>query len=312
MTHLLEARKLFGAEVLPGGFSHCAGPYGIVVDGFLRVFFTSRMYDGAGLVSQPFFIDIDLSTFSLLGPANPILLPKAEPGSYREHGIFPFSVYETQGEYLIALATGWSRRVSVDVETAVGVFFSLDGGVNWIEDGKGPKFSAQRNEPFLVCDVCYLEHNGEFYCAYVFGTDWCPGPNGNLERTYKIGTMKASHFEELTNGSGEQSIPELVKEEVQAYPNLRIDSNGNLEMVFCWRFRENFRVDPKNSYKLAFAKSKDGFTWQRQELKFDLRNLDGAKQMQCYPSYVSFGRETYLLFNGDNFGETGVYISSRL
>ena len=62
-------------------------------------------------------------------------------GCFDEHGIFPMSVVRHGGE-LLGYTTGWSRRASVSVETAIGLAVSRDGGRTFARTGPGPVLAA--------------------------------------------------------------------------------------------------------------------------------------------------------------------------
>lgn len=310
LMRIENARLLIGPEVLPSGYSHMSGPYLIEIGDRCRLFFTSRHRDGDDkVISSPFFLDLDKHDLKPIGVVTPIQLGFPGLGSYREHGVFPFSVYPFGGHgALMALATGWQRRLDVDVETAVGVFFSLDHGLTWAQNSCGPRFSASRREPFLVCDASYLDLGQEKVLAYAFGVDWAADDLGVPQRRYLIGANSAVSFHELQNGDGVAVIPTKVEEEVQAYPNLLSVGVDTILMAFCWRKRFGFREDSDKGYKLGFAEKNTSGSWVRA----DVLSVDfpvGSAKMQCYPSFFSSGDGIRLLFNGDEFGRTGVFVA---
>ena len=115
--------RLFGEEILPVGYTHTSGPFGIHREQTFRVFFTSRTSDEKGLVtSHPFFVDVDPETLRVTGRPKKLNLPIPLLGSYRTNGIFPFSVFELSDGTLMAMATGWNRMLEVSVETRWGFF----------------------------------------------------------------------------------------------------------------------------------------------------------------------------------------------
>jgi hypothetical protein len=299
--------RIISPEVLPAGFTHLSGPYGIHFNGVLRVFFTSRKVSGQSfLESVPFFIDLDPTTYEALSPAIQVTYPKAELGSYRIHGVFPLSVFDIGAGALLGLPTGWRRHSGIDVETGIGEWLSLDGGKSWVEFGVGPKFSAVNDEPFLVCDAGYLEFQGEHFLAYAFGLSWRPDKEGEPQRRYVISVVRASDFGKLQNGQAKESIPKASALEVQAFPHLSI-SNNEMRMFFCFRSEFDFRSGDNNSYKLALATSSDGKNWSRDAESLDIEYGEGAEEMQCYPSFVRNKDCGLLLFNGDGFGRTGIF-----
>ena len=299
--------RVVGPEVLPPGFSHLTGPYGVDIGGTLRIFFTSRRKtEGKSLESVPFFIDVDPDTLECLSSAVEVRYPKAELGSYRVHGVFPLSVFDLGSGALMGLPTGWRRHKGVDVETGIGEWLSLDGGVSWSEFGIGPKFSAGQNEPFLVCDASYQFFNNRHFLAYAYGVSWDLDVHSEPQRRYLITVINERSYGKLRLGAAHSSIPLSLVNEVQAFPHISI-SGGEMRMFFCYRSEFDFRSDTNSSYKLALATSVDGEKWVRESPSLEIKFGDGATKMQCYPTYLKINDRGILLFNGDGFGRTGIY-----
>lgn len=299
--------NIIGPEVLPKGFSHLTGPYGVSVGGVLRVFFTSRKSSGDKfLESVPFFVDLDPKTLRLLTPATQVVYPPADLGSYRLHGVFPLSVFDIGSGALMGLPTGWRRHSGVDVETGIGEWLSLDGGLSWSEFGPGPRYAANSDEPFLVCDGSYLVFQERHFLAYAFGVSWKPDEHNQPQRRYLISVANAGSYGELSAGKAIRSVPLAAPDEVQAFPHLSI-SNSGLRMFFCYRSEFGFRSEPGSAYKIAVAHSKDGEVWFRDSASIQIEFGEGASAMQCYPTFCRVNGQGLLLFNGDSFGKTGIY-----
>ena len=82
---------------------------------------------------------------------------------------------------------GWSRRVSVSVETAIGLAMSRDEG-RPSRDRRRAGLAASLNEPFLVGDGFVRIIDGTFHMWYIFGTAWkALRPDAHPVPTYKIG-----------------------------------------------------------------------------------------------------------------------------
>lgn len=303
--------RIIAPTDLQPGFSKIAGAVAIPIGQLLRVFFTSRIAERSGAsFSVPFFIDLDPYSLQQVSEMRRIELPEARIGSYRVHGIFPFSVFRLSDGTLLSLPTGWRRMNGVDVETGIGEMFSLDNGLSWHEKGVGPRFAAKLLEPHLVCDASYLMFRENHLLAYSFGVDWKKNPAGIPERRYLIAVTRAEGYGSLTNGGGRPAIPTLSEDEVQAYPFLSM-AHDRIEMVFCFRSRFEFRSNPQASYKLGFAFSKDGLTWERDDSQVSFSSQLGDELMRCYPSTFLHGGKQFLFYSGNGFGETGLFAAVR-
>jgi hypothetical protein len=69
-----------------------------------------------------------------------------------------------------------------------------------------------------------------------------------------------------------------------------------------------------SQYQLGEAFSEDGETWTRLPMPngLSLSTFGWDSKMMCYPHVFSRGNETYLLYNGDDFGKHGFGIAKRI
>ncbi len=238
--------------------------------------------------------------------SNHNIIPLGNLGSYDEHGIFPFNVLKVDN-YHLGFIGGWNRRVSVDIDGAIGFSKSKDGGLTFHRLGDGPVLGPTLNEPFLIMDPFVLRLNNIFHMWYIFGIEWIENPlKGVYERVYKIGhaTSKDAISWDKTNLS---IIPDrLHKHECQALPSVIFHQN-QFHMIFCFRDVFNFRQNKESSYQLGYAYSKNGIKWNRDDRKLNLgKSLKGwDSQMMCYPNLSKINGKIFLLYNGNNFGEYG-------
>lgn len=282
-------------------------PQALVFDSHVRVYFSTRVphASGSGWKSIPAYCDYSLNLDSILSPPKAIDYSPSELGAFDEDGIFPFSPFRIDGK-IFALTTGWSRRVSVDVETGVGLMESTDGGTSFQRVGTGPVLSASIDEPFLVCDGFVLVTPDQQSIFYSYGISWLPDPhNGVWERTYKISQVKIGDILRPPLGSGRQILPDSRgKLESQALPTVTQHEN-RFHMAFCHRGTFDFRDKREEMYDLGYASSEDGESWTRDDRTFSFERTTFDSEMRCYPNIFTIGNKLYLLYNGNNFGIEG-------
>ena len=68
----------------------------------------------------------------------------------------------------------------------------------------------------------------------------------------------------------------------------------------------SYRILGKN-FKIGYATSSNGINWNRRdkELKIPIKK-DFNDQMSEYPAFFNHKNKFFLLFNGNNYGKTGV------
>lgn len=291
-----------------GCITHAQSPQAVVFDDFVRIYFSTRSPDANGkFLSQVAFVDLEKNLRTIRQVNAETVLPLGPLGAFDEHGIFPISPVRV-GTRIYAYTTGWTRRISVSVDTGVGLAISDNGGLTFQRQGDGPVLSASLHEPFLVCDAFVREFEGLFHMWYIFGTAWSSKTSDTPpDRTYKIGHAVSDDGITWHKDEARQIVPDrLGEEESQALPSvIRIDERYH--MVFGYRESFDFRSVKGRGYKIGHAWSDDLQTWTRDDQNPGLIGTEGAwdSDMQCYPHVFACDGKVYLLYNGNAFGRDG-------
>ena len=291
-----------------GCFAYAKSPQAVAMDGFRRVYFSSCSQDKSGkYLSHVCYADfsLDLSEFREVNRHEVIAL--GELGAFDEHGIFPVHIFKAEESELWAYTTGWSRRISVSAESAIGLAVSKDCGRTFQKMDAGPIMSASLHEPFLVADPFVLKVGAQFHMWYIFGLRWISADRGHqAERVYKIAHATS------TNGVNwkREGLPVIEDsigiDECQALPSV-LEVNGIYHMVFCYRDAVGFRMERGKGYRLGYAYSHDLVRWLRNDslLGLPLSGNDWDGEMMCYPHLFNLNGRVGLLYNGNNFGRGG-------
>ena len=293
---------------LPRGCTEFAqSPQALVFDDFVRIYFSTRERDDSGqFISQVAFVDVDPALDRVLATSGDVAIRLGDLGCFDEHGIFPFHVVR-HGSRVLAYTCGWSRRVSVPVETAIGLAASEDDGVTFHRVGPGPVMAASLADPFLVGDPFVVVDDGVWHMWYIRGTSWTevasePGP----ARVYKIAYARSDDGVEWQR-TGERIVADMLgPDECQALPTV-FAFGGCWHMYFCYRHATDFRANSQRSYRLGYAWSRDMRTWTRDDRAggLDVSRDGWDAEMVCYPHVFRAGGRVYMLYNGNAFGRGG-------
>ena len=292
--------QIFEAEKY--GFHYAKSPQALVFEDYVRVYFSACKPDNGKLISYVCFADFD-NDFQHVRQVSNCVLSDGALGCFDEHGIFPFSPVKADSK-IYAYTGGWSRRVSVSVETGIGLAISYDNGTTFERIGSGPVLSSSLNQPFLVIDGFVRQYENVFHMWYIFGTDWIQfEPNKPPERIYKI-----THAVSMDGISWDQDyvqiIPDCLEYEAQALPSV-IKWGDTYHMMFCFRHADDFRTNPERSYRLGYAYSNDLIHWQRDDSHAFVSAKTWASEMICYPNLFEYQERLFLLYNGNQFGRHG-------
>ncbi|RNF31211.1 hypothetical protein NM04_08420 [Massilia aurea] len=296
-------------HALPNGCeSFAQSPQALVCDDYVRIYFSTRARDASGkFLSHVAYVDMDRGLERILRVADHAVLPLGELGAFDEHGIFPINPVR-HGDQVWAYTTGWNRRVSVSVDTAIGLAVSTDGGRTFAREGAGPVLAQSLHEPCLVGDGFVQVIKGVFHMWYIFGTGWKRyAPDAAPDRTYKIGHATSGDGVHWTKEEARQIVADrLGPDESQALPTVT-EIDGRHHMFFCFRQSSDFRTNAGRGYRIGHAWSDDLQNWTRDDDQIPLAIEPGAwdGDMQCYPHVFKVDDRICLLYNGNEFGRHG-------
>jgi hypothetical protein len=297
----------FNHRELSGYDGYAQSPQALPLRDRVRIYFSTRKKDLYGkFASYVLFVDFNRDLDKVISVSSRPVIELGKLGAFDEHGIFPFSPLQA-GDRILAYTCGWSRRLSVSVETSTGLAISTDRGNTFQRHGDGPIMSSSLHEPFLVGDAFVRLFENRFHMWYIFGTKWAEYPGEKFpERVYKIGHAVSDDGINFIR-DGRAIIEDRISEdECQALPTV-IKYNGGYHMIFCYRQVTGFRTDRTKAYRLGYARSTDLVNWVRQDasLGLDVTEGDWDSDMMCYPNLFEWQEKIYLLYNGNEFGKYG-------
>ncbi len=284
-------------------------PQVLEFDSFLRIYFSTRSKDeqSGKYLSHVAFVDMKKDLRDILRISNKTVIPLGGLGCFDEHGIFPLNVMRNGG-VVYGYTCGWSRRISVSVETSIGLVISHDQGVTFERFGDGPVLTASINEPCLVGDGFVRVFDNIFHMWYIFGTGWKHySTKAGPDRTYKIGHATSHNGINWSKSAEGQIITDrLGADESQALPTV-IKIDNRYHMFFCYRQSFNFRQDFERSYRIGHAWSDDLVHWERddEDPLIEVTPHEWDSEMMCYPHVFEIANQVYLLYNGNEFGRYG-------
>ena len=282
-------------------------PQALVFNDFVRIYFSTRQKDKTGkFLSHISFIDIDKNFKNIINVSDHMVIELGNLGCFDEHGIFPLNVVRANDK-IFGFIGGWSRRVSVSVETSIGLAISGDNGLTFKRIGDGPILASSLHEPFLVGDPFVAIYHNIFHMWYIYGTKWITHPKeANPQRVYKIGHATSSDGISWAKTGSQIITDSLNTDECQALPTV-INFSNKYHMFFCYRQATDFRINRDRSYRIGYAHSEDLIKWIRDDdnVGIDVSEEGWDSEMLCYPHVFHCDDKIYMLYNGNEFGRFG-------
>jgi len=286
-----------GSGGAPWAVSHAALP---VVDslpaGRHRVYFSGRDSRGRAHIGWG---DVDLArpaTWTV--SAEPVIAP-GPLGGFDDSGVTS-SCLVNHGGAKYHFYTGWSLGASVPFYLNVGVAVSEDGGATYRRLRKSPVLERSEIDPLLTASPWILIESGVWRMWYVSGVRWSI-VDGRPRHHYHI------RYAESRDGlhwdrTGVVCI-DFKSDDEYAISRPCVVHDGNV-----YRMWYACRGD---RYRLGYAESADGVVWRRldEEAGIDVSPSGWDSEMVEYPCVVDTGNRRMMLYNGNDYGRTGIGIA---
>jgi hypothetical protein len=264
-----------------------------------RVYWSGR--DGQGRARIAFF-EADLrEPGKVLAVSDRPVVDLGELGAFDDSGVTTSCLVSHEGRKFLYY-TGWSLGVTVPFYLSIGVAVSDDGGETFQRPSPAPILSRNPADPFLTASPWVLVEHGLWRMWYVSGTSWRAGPS-KPQHSYHI------QYAESDDGlrwrsEGRVCITYAAPDE-HAFARPCVVREGD-------RYRMWYSVRGTR-YRVGYAESADGITWDRRdhEAGIDVSAEGWDSEMVCYPCVFPRDGGWLMLYNGNDYGRTGIGLASQ-
>lgn len=284
-------------------------PSVLIYEKYIRVYFCSRPSPSPDGQYLSFLSYIDLDRNNLLRIVNICKEPILDLGAlgmFDEFGTNPISaIYDQVRDQVRVYYAGWTRCESVPFNGAIGMAVSHDNGDSFTRLGDGPVLSYTPDEPFLLGSPRVRKFAGKWHLWYVSGKEWLRSA-GKPEPVYKI-RMASSEDGIRWSKFGKDLIEDKLGEhECQACPDV-IFHNEKYHMFFSYRDIHNYK-NKEGGYRIGYASSEDMINWTRCDEMAGMCVSENGwdSEMVNYPHVFMLDGETYMLYQGNEMGRTGI------
>jgi len=273
-----------------------------VRSGTLRIYFGAR--DGNGR-SQTSYIEVDAERpENVLYIHDQPVLSLGRPGTFDDSGIMPSWIVNHQNKkYLYYI--GWNLKVSVPYHLSIGLAVSEDDGRSFRKVSEGPLLDRSFDEPFFNTAPCVLREEDRWRMWYVSCTGWETVAERPEPRYYV-------RYAESTDGirwrkTNDVCIGYVAESDAIGRPCVYRE-HGRYRMLYSYRDVGGYRTDRTQSYRLGYAESEDGVAWTRKDAEAGIERSESGwdSEMMEYCYHYDYGDRSYLFYNGNGFGKTGI------
>jgi hypothetical protein len=268
-----------------------------VDDGVWNLYLSLRDDDGRARIGRAQLIVEPRPAIAPL-EADPIL-DLGDLGAFDDSGVVTASL-QSAGARRYLFYTGWSRGVTVPFYLGIGLAVSEDGGP-FRRVSSAPMLERSDAEPFLTASPFVLREDDRWRMWYVSSTGWM-STDSTPEPCYNI------RYAESANGitwerPGRVCVDYGPDEHAFGRPWVVHDDD-------LYRMWFSVRGD---RYRIGYAESLDGIAWVRADPIGGLGPSDSGwdSEMVEYPCVFDYHGGRYMLYNGNDYGRTGLGLAIR-
>ena len=249
-------------------------------------------------VGRAGYVDVSAQDPSrILGVSPEPVLDVGPHGAFDDNGVMPTSVVPV-GDELYMYYTGFQLGQRLPYFQFEGLATSADGGESFARASRAPVLDRTDSESANRTSACVLLDEGVFRMWYSAGSEWTAAGGRQLP-TYDIRYLESGDGRAWA-GSGRVAIG-FEDDEIALGRAWVFRHDGRYKMLFSRRTRAG-------AYGVGYAESSDGLEWSRDDKRAGLAASETGwdSAMAGYASVFSIGDTTYLFYNGNDGGPTGV------
>jgi hypothetical protein len=256
------------------------------------IYLSLRDRDGRARIGRAALVMQDTPAFEPL-EAEPVL-DLGPLGAFDDSGVTT-SCLVAHGSRRLLYYTGWSRGVTVPFYLAAGVAVSTGGGP-FVRRSPAPLLDRSSADPFLTASPFVMVDEWRWRMWYVSATEWRAHASGP-RHYYNI------RYAESKNGlvwhrEGKICLDYATPDDYAFARPWVVKERDGYRMWFAVR---------GDRYRIGCAQSAEGTTWTRlEELGLAAGADEWESEMVEYPCVFEWGGRRYMLYNGNDYGKTGV------
>lgn len=259
----------------------------------IRIFFGSRNLNN---VSSVGYVDLEYKNrvFKVIKYSKKPVLKPGLLGCFDDNGVLASCIIKKK-KYYYLFYIGWRPSVTTRYSLIAGLSKSQSLG-NFSRVSKSPILSTNNKEPYQILTAPHvIKYKKKYLMWYVSCNKW-------KNKDFPIYDIKFASSNDLINWNqtGIVSIKLKKKERAVARPYVIFE---NKKFKMWYSYEKGVR-----GYKIGYAESFNGINWKRKDKEIKFINKSSEESlMQEYPNIVKINNEKFMFYNGNNYGEAGIF-----
>ena len=276
--------------------SHAALPVVDQIEDGYRVYFSSRDTRGRAQVG---FFETGPEFDAVTRVSERPVIGLGPRGAFDDSGVTTSWIVNHENKKY-HYYSGWSLGVSVPFYFFVGLAISDDGGETYRRVSPSPILERNEVDPYLTASPCVLVEDGRWRMWYVSCTGW------------QIKGKQPHHWYHIKYAESADGI--AWKREGFVCIDYKSADEYAISRPCVLKDGDVYRMwfaSRGSSYRIGYAESRDGLKWIRKddESGIDVSASGWDSEMVAYPYVFKHEGDYYMLYNGNDYGKTGIGVA---
>lgn len=288
---------------MPWAASHAMIPTPVLMDDrVVRVFVTFCDSEGVG---RPGYVDVSAANpLDVLGVSTRPLLDIGQPGTFDENGALVCSVIPLPDGRMFMYYVGFELGTKIRYRLLTGLAVSSDGGETFQRHSPVPVLERSATEALFRCGPYCICEEGIFKLWYIAGSAWTD-LDGKAMPVYDL--RYAESHDGIHWPDQGTVLMAITRPDEHGFgrPCVVRKPDGGYRMFYSIRRRS------LKAYRLGYAESADGRSWQRMDdsLHLDVTPESFDSDAIMYAAPIELGGRLYVFYNGNSFGRDGFAVA---
>ena len=266
-----------------------------VEEDLYKVYFSGRDENNRSQIGCA-YAKVNNESIEVLKYSEDPVLTNGDTGCFDDNGVTP-SCIVNDGDVKRMYYIGWnSGTTTTRMSLIMGMAISTDHGETFVRNSRAPLLIPTDREPFNIATApCVLKEKDIWHMWYVSGEGW-------ISKDLPIYNIKHAYSNDGVNWTRNGTVCidfESEKETALARPWV-IKEGDTYKMWFSYK-------DPAVGYRIGVATSNDAVSWNRNNNSgIDISERGWDDKMIEYSCVFENKGVRYMLYNGNNYGESGI------
>lgn len=264
-----------------------------------RVYFSCRDAQSRGHIA---YVDIDFKdNFKIVSISNKPVLSPGGLGYFDDSGVI-MGCFADIGDELFLYYLGWNLKVTVPWQNSIGLAKYHAETDSFVKVSKAPVLDRSDEDPFSISYPSVIQDGAGYRMWYGSNLTW------GADQKDMMHVFKHAHSEDgvLWNRDGRTVVALEHENEIALSKPWVIKDHDCYRMWYSYRGNGTI-----TSYRIGYAESADGIHWERKDNQVGIDvSVDGWDSNEIsYPCVFDLEGKRYMLYNGNDYGQTGFGIA---